>query len=242
MCVRVGVCVRSRCSHLVAVHFALLLLLRLDQLVPGVRRPLLLRGVFSVSPLGGAVAFVPGAVPLRAVAPVRGVRVGGRVGRPPQTPGAGVGRVVSVSVVSVRSLRVSVAAGAPVRRLREFPAARGVPLRRVRQVDRAGRVRVGGRVPGVAPAGGGGGGVERGVRRRLAGRLRGAEADGGRLLVEGQRAVAVLAGEDRRGAAVARLVGRLALDGHVRLAPARVVGLQEGAVHEALGHCKRRET
>lgn len=130
---------------------------------------------------------------------------------------------------------------APQRLLRVVPAAGQVPGRGVHGVALAGGVGVGD-VSVVAPAGRGR--VQRRVRRGVAGRLRRGEADGGRLLVEGQRAVAVLPGEDGRGAAVARLVGRLALDGHVGLAPARVVGLQEGAVHETFVDCgiRKQET
>lgn len=89
-------------------------------------------------------------------------------------------------------------------------------------------------VPGLAQARRGR--VQRGVWRRAARRLRGGKADRGCVLVEGQGAVAVLAGEDGRGASVPRLIGRLALDGHVRLTPAWVVGFEEGTVHKALRH------
>lgn len=69
----------------------------------------------------------------------------------------------------------------------------------------------------------------------------GAEADCSGFLVEGKRAVAVLSREDGGRATIARLIGGLALDGDVRLAPARVVRLQEGAINKALGDCRENQ-
>lgn len=94
------------------------------------------------------------------------------------------------------------------------------------------------RVPGLAPARRGG--VQRRVWGGLALGLAGGEADSGRVLVEGQGAVAVLAGENGGGAAVTGLIGGLALNGDVRVAPARVVGFEKRAVHETLCNCKEK--
>ena len=225
------------------VYFALVLWflrfrlrLRLDVLVSGVAR-LPLATTVSVSPLVRAAVFVCCvSVPLWVIV---SVRCGGvRLREVRRLLAAARTRVVRVPVVPpVRRLRVPVARGAPVRLVRELPSVWGISGGGVYGVAQAGGVGVG-CVPGVTPAGWGR--VQRRLRWRLALGLRCGEADGGRFLVKGQRAVAVLAGEDGGGAAVARLIGRLALDRDVWLASTWVVRFEEGAVHKTLGDCKTR--
>lgn len=60
--------------------------------------------------------------------------------------------------------------------------------------------------------------------------------------IEGQGAAAVLLREPGGGAAQLRLSGRVAAHRGIRVAAARIVGLQEGAVHKAFGDYREEES
>ena len=212
--------------------FCFWLRLRLDVLLSGGSGPLL-APVISVSQLVWTVGFVRVSMPLWSIVSEWRIRVCLR--EVCRLLVAARTRIVRVSVMPVRRLRVS--GGNSVSLFWELPAVWGISGRGVDGVALAGRVEAGS-VSGVTPTRRGR--VERRVWRGMTRGLRRGEADGGCFLVEGQRAVAVLAWENRRGAAVTRLIGRLALDGHVRLAPAWVVGFEEGAVNKTLSDCKTR--
>lgn len=227
-------------SYLMSVHFTLLFWfwLWLDVLLSGINRFLLIAAV-SVSPLIWTVAFVCVSILLRVIVTLRRIRVCLREVRHLLVSAwTSVTRVVRVSVtarVPVRRLYVSVTGGISVRLIWKLLAVWGVSGWRVHGVALTGRVGVRyvflvtptrwGRVP-----------------RRLWGwmALGLRKADSGCFLVKGQRAVAVLAGENRGGATVARLIGRLALDGDVWMAPSRIVGFEEGAVYETRADWKTR--
>lgn len=209
---------------------------RLGVFVSGIRR-LLLNGI-SIPPLIRTIGFV---CVFMAIVSVWRRRVCLReVRRLLVAAWTCITRIIQVSVIArvpVRGLCVSVTGWVSVGLIWKFPSVRGILGWWVFGVALISRIGIG-CISEVTPARGGG--IQGRLRRRLALVLQCGKADGGRFLVKRQRAVAVLTGENRGGASVARLIRWLALNWHVWLAPTWVVGFEEGAVHKTLSNYETR--